>query len=86
MDGYGALASVLSIAGITYNPVTTTSIQSVSRAVAQATPETQAGTIRRVFTVHAVFALLLAGGFFLLAPFIARVGGRAPRRRVRCAS
>ncbi|HTA89702.1 MAG TPA: hypothetical protein VK745_09015, partial [Polyangiaceae bacterium] len=24
LDGYGALASVLSIAGITYNPVTTT--------------------------------------------------------------
>ncbi len=63
LDGYGALASVLSIAGITYNPVTTTSIQSVSRALAQATPETEAGTIRRVFTVHAVFALLLAGDF-----------------------
>jgi stage V sporulation protein B len=71
LDGYGALASVLSIAGITYNPVTTTSIQSVSRAVAQSTSETQAGTIRRVFTVHAVFALLLAAGFFLFAPFIA---------------
>jgi stage V sporulation protein B len=71
LDGYGALASVLSIAGITYNPVTTTSIQSVSRAVAQATPETEAGTIRRVFTIHAVFAVLLALGFFSLAPFIA---------------
>jgi len=77
LDGYGALASVLSIAGITYNPVTTTSIQSVSRAVAQATPETEAGTIRRVFGVHALFALLLAVGFFLLAPFIAdSVGAR----------
>ncbi|HEY0469277.1 MAG TPA: oligosaccharide flippase family protein [Polyangiaceae bacterium] len=75
LDGYGALASVLSIAGITYNPVTTTSIQSVSRAVAQSRPETQAGTIRRVFTVHALFALLLAGGFFLLAPFIAEAVG-----------
>ena len=75
LDGYGALASALSIAGITYNPVTTTSIQSVSRAVAQSTPETQAGTIRRVFTVHAVFAVLLAGGFFLFAPTIAGVMG-----------
>ena len=75
LDGYGALASVLSIAGITYNPVTTTSIQSVSRAVAQATPETEAGTIRRVFTLHALFALLLASGFFLLAPFIAQSVG-----------
>ena len=75
LDGYGALASVLSIAGITYNPVTTTSIQSVSRAVAQATPETEAGTIRRVFGVHALFALLLAVGFFSLAPFIAESVG-----------
>ena len=75
LDGYGALASVLSIAGITYNPVTTTSIQSVSRAVAQATPETEPGTIRRVFTLHAIFALLLAAGFFALAPFIARSVG-----------
>ena len=75
LDGYGALASALSIAGITYNPVTTTSIQSVSRAVAQSTPETQAGTIRRVFIVHAVFALLLAVGFFLLAPTIAESVG-----------
>ena len=75
LDGYGALARVLSIAGIAYNPVTTSSIQSMSRAVAQATPETQPGTIRRVLTVHAVFALLLALGFFLLAPFIAGLVG-----------
>jgi stage V sporulation protein B len=75
LDGYGALASVLSIAGITYNPVTTTSIQSVSRAVAQATPETEPGTIRRVFTLHAIFAVLLALGFFAFAPFIARSVG-----------
>jgi stage V sporulation protein B len=75
LDGYGALASALSIAGITYNPVTTTSIQSVSRAVAQSTPEAQAGTIRRVFTVHAIFGVLLAGGFFALAPTIADVVG-----------
>jgi len=71
LDGYGALASVLSIAGITYNPVTTTSIQSVSRAVAQATPATEPGTIRRVLQVHAVFSVLLAVGFFVLAPVIA---------------
>ncbi|MET0792820.1 MAG: oligosaccharide flippase family protein [Polyangiaceae bacterium] len=75
LDGYGALASVLSIAGITYNPVTTTSIQSVSRAVAQATPETEPGTIRRVFTLHAIFAILLAVGFFALAPLIAHSVG-----------
>ena len=37
LDGYGALASVLSIAGITYNPVTTTSIQSVTSPFIQVT-------------------------------------------------
>ena len=75
LDGYGALASALSIAGITYNPVTTTSIQSVSRAVAQSTPETEAGTIRRVFGVHALFAVLLAAAFFFAAPTIAELVG-----------
>jgi hypothetical protein len=34
LDGYGALSRVLSIASITYNPVTTMSIQAVSRTVA----------------------------------------------------
>lgn len=75
LDGYGALASALSIAGLTYNPVTTTSIQSVSRAVAQSTPEAQPGTIRRVFLLHAAFAVLLAGGFFLLSPIVADLVG-----------
>jgi stage V sporulation protein B len=71
LDGYGALGSVLSSTGIIYNSVTTTSIQSASRAVAQSTVETEAGTIRRLFTVHALLASLLAVGFFLLAPPIA---------------
>ena len=34
LDGYGALSSVLGAASIAYNPIVTTSIQGVSRAVA----------------------------------------------------
>ena len=47
LDGYGALASVLSISGITYNPVTTTSIQSVSHAVARVIPSPSSGRCSR---------------------------------------
>src|SRR5689334_12818806 len=41
LDGYGALSSVLSAASITYNPIVTTSIQGVSRAVAQTSGDEQ---------------------------------------------
>ncbi|HMJ12661.1 MAG TPA: lipopolysaccharide biosynthesis protein [Polyangiaceae bacterium] len=68
LDGYGALSSVLSIASIAYNPVTTTSIQGVSRAVAQSTPENEAATIRRTLSIHAALAVFLAAVFFFLAP------------------
>jgi stage V sporulation protein B len=68
LDGYGALSSVLSIASIAYNPVTTTSIQGVSRAVAQAAPGMEAITIRRTLGVHAGLAIVLAGTFFAVAP------------------
>ncbi len=39
LDGYGALASALSLASIAYNPVISTGIQGVSRAVATAPKE-----------------------------------------------
>jgi len=75
LDGYGALSRVLSISSITYNPITTMSIQAVSRTVVQAAPEELQATIRRVLTWHAVFGLLAAGLFAGLAPLIARVAG-----------
>ena len=39
LDGYGGLSTVLSLASITYNPIVSSSIQGVSRAVAQSPDE-----------------------------------------------
>jgi stage V sporulation protein B len=75
LDGYGALSRVLSISSITYNPITTMSIQAVSRTVVQAPPEELGATVRRVLGWHALFGLVLAAGFALLSPLIARLAG-----------
>jgi stage V sporulation protein B len=75
LDGYGALSRVLSMASIAYNPVTTTSIQGMSRAVTQAAPQERPAVIRRLLSVHALFALALAGGFFALAPLLGEATG-----------
>lgn len=75
LDGYGALSRVLSISSITYNPITTMSIQAVSRTVVQAPPEELQATVRRVLTWHALLGLLLAAAFAGLAPSIAEVAG-----------
>jgi stage V sporulation protein B len=71
LDGYGRLSSVQSAASIVYNPIVTTSIQGVSRAVAQAAPGARAATIRRTFTLHGALALVGAVTFFLAAPHVA---------------
>lgn len=75
LDGYGALSRVLSIASITYNPITTMSIQAVSRTVVQAPPEELRATVRRVLGWHALFGFVLALGFALLSPQIAELAG-----------
>lgn len=75
LDGYGALSRVLSIASITYNPITTMSIQAVSRTVVQAPAEELDATVRRVLTWHALFGVLLAGLFAALSPWVAEVAG-----------
>ncbi len=72
LDGYGALSSVLSIASVTYNPVVTTSIQGVSRAVAQSPDEDQPAAIRRTLKIHTTLTIPLAVAFFLLAGPIGR--------------
>ncbi len=67
LQGYGDLSTVLSAASITYNPIVSTSIQGVSRAVA-ASPETeQAQALRRTLLVHTALAVLAALGFFAFA-------------------
>lgn len=70
LDGYGALSSVLSVASITSNPIVTTSIQGVSRAVAQSPATERPATIRRVFSVHAVVALASSLALFASVPII----------------
>ena len=75
LDGYGALSSVLSIASIAYNPIVSTSIQGVSRAVAQSPDAEQPQAIRRTLIIHALFALPLGFGFFLLARPIGELAG-----------
>src|SRR6185295_2219926 len=75
LDRFGALSSALSVASITYNPIVSTSIQGVSRAVAQAGPAEKAATVRRTFLVHAGLSATLAAVFLAVAPFIGRTIG-----------
>lgn len=73
LDGYGAWSTVQSAASIAYNPVVSTSIQGVSRAVAHASDAEQPAVIRRTFGIHAVLALPLAAAFFFAAGPISEV-------------
>ncbi len=75
LDGYGAFSSAQSIASITYNPITGTSIQGVSRAVAQANDSEQGAALRRTLAIHACFALVFWAAFFVSIPFIGRAIG-----------
>jgi stage V sporulation protein B len=71
LDGYGALSSVLSAASITYNPIVTTSIQGVSRAVVQAEPGQEPAVVRRALLVHAGLAVCASAAFFAFVPSMA---------------
>lgn len=75
LNGYGALSRVLSLASITYNPITTMSIQAMSRTVVQAAPEELPGTLRKVMTLHLVFGVAVATTFALLSPWLAATAG-----------
>ncbi len=75
LGGYGALSSALSIASIAYNPVVTTSIQGVSRAVAASPDAEQSEAARRALSAHAVLAIVLGVAFFLLAAPIGHATG-----------
>jgi stage V sporulation protein B len=77
LDGYGAWSTVQSVASIAYNPVTSTSIQGVSRAVAHSSDVQQPQAIRNTLKIHAALALPLAALFFALAEPIASVA-KAP--------
>lgn len=75
LDGYGALSSVLSVASIAYNPIVSTSIQGVSRVVAQAPDDQQAQATRGALKIHALLALPFALIFFFLAAPICQAMG-----------
>jgi stage V sporulation protein B len=75
LDGYGALSRILSIASITYNPITTMSIQAVSRTVVEAPAAELPGTVRKLLRWHALFGVAVAAAFALLTPTIARLAG-----------
>lgn len=75
LNGYGALSRVLSLASITYNPITTMSIQAVSRTVVQTPAAELPGTLRKVLTLHLAFGVLLAGTFAVVSPWLARTAG-----------
>jgi stage V sporulation protein B len=75
LGGFGAWANAQSMASVAYNPVTTTSIQGVSRALAQSPDADQPAALRRTFAIHAVVAVVAAALFFVLAPIIARMMG-----------
>src|SRR5207247_6296937 len=55
LDGYGAFMRVLSLSGIAYNPITSMSIQAMSRTVVHARPEELAATVRRVLGLEVLF-------------------------------
>jgi stage V sporulation protein B len=67
IDGYGALSTALGMSSIAYNPIVTSSIQGVSRSVAQSPDAEQPAALRRAFSVHSVVAVLAGVVFFLLA-------------------
>jgi stage V sporulation protein B len=67
LDAFGAYSTVATAGSITYNPVVTTSIQGLSRAVAQSPDAEQPAAIRRTLKVQSAVTVVLAVGFFLLA-------------------
>jgi stage V sporulation protein B len=75
LDGYGALASALSLASIVYNPIVSTGIQGVSRAVATAEPAKRPAVLRQSLAVHAAGALVIAALAFALSPAVAAALG-----------
>ncbi len=75
LDGYGAFSSAQSIASITYNPITGTSIQGVSRAVAQTPDAEQPQALRRTLIVHATFAIAFWTAFFIAIPYVCEAIG-----------
>jgi stage V sporulation protein B len=71
LGGYGALASALSLASVAYNPIVSTGIQGLSRALAGAAAAERPAVLRQSFVVHAAAAVLLSALGFVLSPLVA---------------
>ncbi len=71
LQSYGALGRVQSLASVVYNPIISTSVQGVSRAVSAAPDDERDAAERRVLSMHALALIPVAGGFALAAPWIA---------------
>lgn len=71
LQDYGALGRVQGLASVVYNPVVSTAVQGVSRAVSAAPDAQQAAAQRKALAIHAAAAVPLALGFFLAAPWVA---------------
>jgi len=69
--GYGAVSRMLAVVSIVNNVVVATSLQGVSRFVAQAKSGEDEFAVRRTLSVHAVIALTVSTLFALLAGTIA---------------
>jgi len=70
-DGYGALSRILAPANIVNNVVISSSIQGVSRSVAQVPDDKAPEAFRRTLNVHVAIAIPMALLFFFFAPLYA---------------
>jgi stage V sporulation protein B len=71
LQTYGALGRVQGLASVVYNPVVSTAVQGVSRAMSAAPSGEEAAAQRKALVIHAVAVVPLAVGFFLAAPLVA---------------
>jgi stage V sporulation protein B len=73
LGAYGDLGDVQSFASVLYNPVVSTSVQGVSRAVSSSNEDEQPAAQRRALSVHWATAVPIAVALFFLAPTIAEI-------------
>ena len=71
LQDYGTLGRVQNVGSILYNPIVSTSVQGVSRAVAQAGEADRPAVARRVLGYHFLAIVPVGVGFFFAVPFIA---------------
>lgn len=71
LQTYGALGRVQGLASIVYNPIISTDVQGVSRAISSADDAAKPATQRRVLGIHMAMIVPFALVFFIGAPWVA---------------